>query len=109
MSKVVASAWGFVGAVLSAQAIVVSPDYDIGSHTRHYSYNGNKHWENSECTIYYLFWFEKLIRRSLGSKIVSKTKSEGNIFSPPECLYLLNNTPVFVSALCLTADISALY
>ena len=45
VSKVVASAWGFVGAVLSAQAIVVSPDYDIGSHTRHYSYNGNKHWE----------------------------------------------------------------
>ena len=55
VSKVVASAWGFVGAVLSAQAIVVSPDYDIGSHTRHYSYNGNKHWENldrTKCTIY---------------------------------------------------------
>ena len=51
VSKVVASAWGFVAAVLSAQAIVVSPDYDIGSHHRHYSYNGNKHWENLDCTI----------------------------------------------------------
>ena len=31
VSKVVASVSGFVAAVLSAQAIVVSPDYDIGS------------------------------------------------------------------------------
>ena len=39
--------------------------------------------------------------------IVSKTKSEGNIFSPPECLYLLSNTPVFVSAVrCVSLQIS---
>ena len=37
--------------VMSAQAIVVSADYDIGSpQTRHYSHNGNKHWETFECT-----------------------------------------------------------
>ena len=71
--------------VMSAQAIVVSADYDIGSpQTRHYSHNGNKHWKTFECTRNLLVWGS--IDRLFNNIFFLKRSWSNNFFSP-ECLY----------------------